>query len=92
MKIHRCKSLNSVMREDFYQSQYGNEANKTALALAAAAAAASSSSSSTHKLHDHMNHYAPSHNRHRNADQQTLAVDDDDDGLATRTSSAAAFL
>ncbi|XP_046455515.1 5-hydroxytryptamine receptor 1-like [Daphnia pulex] len=33
----RCKSLNSVMREDFYQSQYGNEANKTALALAGGA-------------------------------------------------------
>jgi hypothetical protein len=25
------------MREDFYQSQYGNEANKTALALAGGA-------------------------------------------------------
>lgn len=84
------------MREDFYQSQYGNEANKTALALAAAAAAASSSSSSTHKLHDNMNHYGQSHpqqvRRSHHGDQKTIAVDEDDDGLATRTSSAAAFL
>lgn len=83
------------MREDFYQSQYGNEANKTALALAAAAAAASSSSSSCHpKLHEasnHLYHVQPQQpTTRRLADHRT--VDEDDDGPATRASSAAAFL
>ena len=82
----RCKSLNSVMREDFYQSQYGNEANKTGMALAVAAAAASSSSSGHHKSHD-ANHY-----HHAGEHKRTLAVDEDDDVSATRASSAAAFL
>ena len=80
------------MREDFYQSQYGNEANKTALALAAAAAVASSSSSSGHKSHD-ANHHHYGHHHLRSADHRIGGGgDDDDDVPATRANSAAAFL
>ncbi|KAI9553193.1 hypothetical protein GHT06_021087 [Daphnia sinensis] len=50
----RCKSLNSVMREDFYQSQYGNNqqlmdatANNNKSGLMAGQASSPSSSSST---------------------------------------------
>jgi 7 transmembrane receptor (rhodopsin family) len=53
----RCKSLNSVMREDFYQSQYGNNQqlgtanNNKAGLMAGSAGGGSASSSPSQKLH-----------------------------------------
>lgn len=66
------------MREDFYQSQYGNEANKMGAALGAGIMGPGPNNN--HKPGSPVRHHA-------------LTADaEDDEGPVTRTGSATAFL